>query len=303
MDQLRALKYFVKVVELGSFTQAAKTFSVPASSLSRRVADLEKSLGATLLKRSTRAVSLTEIGTEYYQQVSSLLNQLEQSNEAVRSYQTEPMGTLRISAMVGIGREVLIPLMDEFSRLYPKVILDIELSDELSSVGRDDVDIAIRGGYAPNDRVVAIRLMDNQFIPAATEQYLQQMGTPHHPSELSQHKGLYYRSPNGRVPWLSFIDGQWQDVSAPAAAISNAGEWLIEKAKQGDGIVMMPRWVLSPFLHRGELQELDFEPPLSASQSADFGVYLIYQKQRYHVPKVKAAVDFLVARIKHATWG
>ncbi|MCL1068311.1 LysR family transcriptional regulator [Shewanella olleyana] len=298
MDQLRALKYFVKVVELGSFTQAAKVFSVPASSLSRRVADLEKSLGATLLKRSTRAVNLTEIGAEYYQQVSELLNQLEQSNEAVRSYQTEPMGKLRISAMVGIGREVLIPLMEEFSRLYPKVILDIELSDELSSVGRDDVDIAIRGGYAPNDRVMAIRLMDNQFIPAATEQYLQKMGRPTHPNQLSNHKGLYYRSPNGRVPWLSYIDGQWQDVSAPAAAISNVGEWLIEKAKNHDGIVMMPRWVLSPFLERGELVELNFEPPLSATQSADFGVYLIYQKQRYHVPKVKAAVDFLVARIK-----
>ncbi|WP_153914342.1 LysR family transcriptional regulator [Shewanella sp. TC10] len=298
MDQLRALKYFVKVVELGSFTQAAKVFSVPASSLSRRVADLEKSLGATLLKRSTRAVNLTEIGAEYYKQVSVLLNQLEQSNEAVRTYQTEPMGKLRISAMVGIGREVLIPLMEEFSQLYPKVILDIELSDELSSVGRDDVDIAIRGGYAPNDRVMAIRLMDNQFIPAATEQYLQKMGRPSHPNQLSNHKGLYYRSPNGRVSWLSYIDGQWQDVSAPAAAISNVGEWLIEKAKNHDGIVMMPRWVLSPFLERGELLELNFEPPLSATQSADFGVYLIYQKQRYHVPKVKAAVDFLVARMK-----
>ncbi|GIU53154.1 LysR family transcriptional regulator [Shewanella sp. KT0246] len=298
MDQLRALKYFVKVVELGSFTQAAKAFSVPASSLSRRVADLEKSLGATLLKRSTRAVNLTEIGADYYQQVSLLLTQLEQSNEAVRSYQTEPMGKLRISAMVGIGREVLIPLMEEFSKLYPKVILDIELSDELSSVGRDDVDIAIRGGYAPNDRVVAIRLMDNQFIPAASKQYLEHMGTPTHPCELSQHKGLYYRSPNGRVPWLSLIEGQWQDVSAPATAISNVGEWLIEKAKKGEGIVMMPRWVLSPFLERDELLELDFEPRLSATQSADFGVYLIYQKQRYHVPKVKAAVDFLVARIK-----
>ncbi|MDO6640461.1 LysR substrate-binding domain-containing protein [Shewanella sp. 5_MG-2023] len=300
MDQLRALKYFVKVVELGSFTQAAKAFSVPASSLSRRVADLENSLGATLLKRSTRAVCLTEIGREYYQQVSSLLNQLEQSNEAVRSYQTEPMGKLRISAMVGFGREQLLPLMDEFSRLYPKVILDIELSDELSSVGRDDVDIAIRGGYAPNDRVVAIRLMDNQFVPAATQQYLADYGVPLHPNELKQHKGLYYRSPKGRVPWLSKINGQWHDVSAPVEAISNAGEWLIDKALQHQGIVMMPRWVLAPFFESNQLTELQFEPPLSASQSDDFGVYLIYQKQRYHVPKVKAAVDFLVARIKHA---
>ncbi len=92
MDQLRALRYFSKVVETGSFTRAARAFDVPPSSLSRRVADLEKSLGATLLKRSTRVVKLTEIGQNYYNQISDILNQLEHSNEAVRHYQARPMG-------------------------------------------------------------------------------------------------------------------------------------------------------------------------------------------------------------------
>ncbi|MFP3353626.1 LysR family transcriptional regulator, partial [Pseudoalteromonas sp. SIMBA_153] len=143
----------------GSFTKAANAFKVPPSSLSRRVSDLEKSLGATLLKRSTRIVKLTEVGQVYYDDMQQVLDQLEQSKVTVRSYQTTPMGRLRISSMVGFGEKILLPLLDEFGELYPEIVLDVSLSDELSALGRDDVDIAIRGGYAPNERVLAIRLM------------------------------------------------------------------------------------------------------------------------------------------------
>ena len=298
MDQLRALRYFSKVVETGSFTQAAKVFDVPPSSLSRRVADLEKSLGATLLKRTTRVVKLTEIGQTYYNQIRGILNQLEQSNEAVSNYQAKPMGHLRISSMVGFGEPILLPLLDEFSQLYPEIILDVSLSDELSTLSSDDVDIAIRGGYAPNERVLAIKLMSNHFIPVAAPSYLANLGRPTSVLQLAQHKGLYFRTPNGPTPWLCKLDGQWQDVSAPQVAVSNNGKWLAKKALNGEGIMMAPWWVLTPYIESGELQELIFEPPLRISQNDELAVYLLYQKHRYLVPKVKAAVDFLVARIK-----
>ncbi|WP_372883035.1 LysR family transcriptional regulator [Psychromonas sp.] len=298
MDQLRALKYFVKVVETGSFTKAARLFSVPPSSLSRRVADLESMLGATLLQRSTRLVKLTEIGAEYYQQVSEVIAQLEDCNETVRRYQEVPIGKLRITSMVGFGERILIPILDEFSALYPKIVLDVHLSDELSAIGRDDVDLAIRGGGVPGERVVAIQLMENEFIPAASPGYLQRMGTPTNACQLSEHKGLYFRTPTGPTPWLCEIDGKWQDVSAPKVAVSNGGSWLLSKAVQGQGIVMLPRWVLKPYLERGELKELHFKPGLTTSTNSEIGIYLLYQKQRYHIPKIKAMVDFLVARIK-----
>ena len=298
MDELRALRYFSKVVETGSFTKAASLFSVPPSSLSRRVADLEKNLGATLLKRSTRVVKVTEIGQIYYEQIQQVLHQLEQSNEAVRSYQAKPMGQLRISSMVGFGEQILLALLDEFSQLYPDIILDISLSDELSALGRDDVDIAIRGGYAPNERVQAIRLMANEFIPVAAPRYLLEMGTPNSVLELHQHKGLYFRTPNGPNPWLCELDGQWRDVSPPQVAVSNNGKWLAHKAIAGQGIMMAPGWMVAPYLQSGELQELVFDVVLKVSQNPDLAVYLLYQKQRYLVPKVKAAVDFIVARVK-----
>jgi DNA-binding transcriptional LysR family regulator len=292
------MRYFSKVVETGSFTKAAATFDVPPSSLSRRVADLEKSLGATLLKRSTRVVKLTEVGQIYYNDVQQILNQLAQSNEHVRSYQTTPMGRLRISSMVGFGEKILLPLLDEFSVLYPQIVLDVSLSDELSTLGRDDVDIAIRGGYAPNERVLAIRLMDNDFIPVASPSYLTKHGVPENALALKQHNGLYFKAPTGPTPWLCRMDGQWHDVSGPAIAISNNGPWLARKACDGEGILMSTRWALASYLESGMLQQLEFEHELAITQHAEMAVYLLYQKQRYLVPKVKAAVDFLVERIK-----
>ncbi len=298
MDQLRALKYFVEVVKAGSFTKAAKQFSVPPSSLSRRVADLEESLGATLLKRTTREVKLTEVGQSYYEQVRSILLDLDECNEAVSNYQSKPMGQLKISAMTGFGETILLPLMDEFNELYPDVVLDITLSDAVSTLSRDDVDLAIRGGYAPNERVVAIELLNNNFIPVASPAYLASEGMPKHPLELRDHKGLYYRTPVGPTPWICTLDGQRKNVSAPAVAVSNEGKWLVRKAIKGQGILMVPRWVLRPYLEDGSLIELDIEPPLNITDNPDFAVYLLYQKQRYSVPKIKAAVDFLVDRVK-----
>ena len=298
MDQLRALRYFSKVAETGSFTRTAAAFSVPPSSVSRRIADLEKNLGATLLKRSTRDVKLTEIGQLYFAQVRDILFQLEQSDETVRSYQAKPMGQLRISAMVGFGERLVLPLLDEFRKLHPEIVLDVSLSDELTTLGRDDVDVAVRGGYAPNERVQAIRLMENEFIPVASRDYLNNKGTPQSVFELRQHQGLFYRTPNGPSPWLCQFEGEWHDVSGIPIAVSNNGKWLGGQAVAGLGIMMAPRWSLVDYLESGELLELFFDPVLHISQNANLAIYLLYQKQRYLVPKVKVAVDFLVARIR-----
>ena len=262
------------------------------------MADLENSLGATLLKRSTRDVKLTEVGQRYYTQVLDILNQPEQSNETVRSYQAKPMGHLHISSMVGFDERISLPLLDECSQLYPDIVPDVSLCDELSALSRDDVDMAIREGYAPNERVIAIKLMANQFIPVAAPSYLADMGNPQYAVELKQYKGLYFRTPNGPTPWLSYINGQWQGVSAPQVAVSNNGKWLGNLAAKAKGILMAPRWAAAHYLASGKLVELVLEPQVQITRNNDMAVYLQYQKQRYLVPKVKDAVDFLVARVK-----
>ncbi len=298
MDQFRALKYFCQVVESGSFTKAADSFSVPPSSLSRRVADLEKELGASLLKRSTRVVEVTEIGQLYYEQVREILLQLEESNETVRSYHARPTGQLSISSLTGFGEELLLPLLDEFKTLYPDIVLNVYFTDELSVLGRDNVDIAIRGGYAPNERVQAIRLMDNEFVPVASPAYLEKYGIPESAAELSHHRGLYYQTPNGPTRWLSRLDGEWIDVSGEKVSVSNNRKWLASQALSGEGIMLAPRWNLGDLLESGQLQELYLDPPVSVTQSPDMAIYLLYQKHRYLVPKVKVAVEFFVQKIQ-----
>lgn len=298
MDQLRAIKYFVKVVERGSFSKAAEFFSVPPSSLSRRIADLENSLGATLLKRTTRSVSLTEIGQIYYQQVSEILLLLAQSDETVKNYQGRPMGVLNISSMVGFGERILLPLLDEFRTLYPEITLNVSLSDDLTALGRDEVDLAIRGGYAPNEHVIAVKLMNNNFIVVASPRYLKINGTPVNAEDLKQHKGLYFKTPSGAIPWICKIDEQLQDVSAEQVLISNNGKWLIDQAIAGLGILMMPRWALETAIDCGQLMELTIMPDLEISKQKNLGVFLLYQKQGYEIPKIKVAVDFLVEKVK-----
>lgn len=294
MDQLRALKYFVKVVETGSFTQAAASFGVPPSSLSRRIADLEASLGATLLKRSTRVVNVTEVGQLYFQQVSELLSRLEESDEVVRSYQATPTGQLKITSTVGFGEQILTPLMERFSEQYPEIVLDIRLSDELSRLDRDDVDLAIRGGYAPDERVIATKLMENEFILLASPDYLAEHGVPRDPFELRQHKGVHFRTPMGPIPWLYEHEGEWHDVTGETVAVSNNGKWILKLAEEGKGITMVPRWTVQPQLQMERLIELTFDKPLVVTQVPNIAIYLLYQKHRYVVPKIKAAVDFLV---------
>ncbi|QBF82868.1 LysR family transcriptional regulator [Shewanella maritima] len=300
MDQLRALKYFIATVDAGNFSAAATKFGVPASSVSRRIADLEASLGTQLLKRTTRSVSLTEVGAQYYAQVSPLVAQLQQFDQGVKNYQTTPKGKLKISTMVGFGERVLAPILDEFVQSYPEIELDVELSDKLSKLDRDDVDIAIRGGFAPNEHVVAHKLLNNQFIAVAAPSYIERYGMPQSSQDLPNHKGLFYRTPHGATPWLSLIDNQWRDVSAPSVLTTNNGSWLADKAISGEGILMMPEWVLKPYLASGELIKLNFAEPLAVTKNQELGVYMLYQKAAYAIPKVKVAVDFIMAQVKSA---
>ncbi len=298
MDKLRALRYFAAVAETGSFTTAAQRFKVPPSSLSRRIADLEADLGATLLTRTTRLVKLTEVGRQYHHSVVDILSRLKLADESVRSYQNQPQGILSISSMTAFGEAVLLPILDKFSEQYPQITLDLRFSDELAVLNRDEVDIAIRGGFAPNDRVVAVRLMSNDFAPVAAPSYLEKHGTPTSVTELPEHYGLFYRSPQRPTPWLGYVNGQWQDVAARPVAISNEAKWLLEQTIAGRGIVMLPPWAYKPFVQKGLLVPLHFDPPLRMTVEGNASVYLLYASQRYQVPKIRVAVDFLIKHLR-----
>jgi DNA-binding transcriptional LysR family regulator len=298
MDKLRAMQYLLKVADTLSFTRAAKSFGVPASSISRRIADLEAELGVELLHRTTRTVRLTEIGALYVEQVRSGLGQLDDAEELVGQRGSTPSGTLRISAMPSYGQLLLMPALQEFGEHYPDILLDVHLSDSVVELGRDQIDIAIRGTRQPEGRVVVRKLDPNRFILVASPQYLARHGHPRTLDDLQDHHALVYRGPNALIKWQGQDADGWRDITVPPAFISNDGSALIGMACRHRGLVLLPEWGLAPYLQRGELVPVTLDPPYAVGRGGDMGIYLMYLRARYQIPKVRVAVDFLVERLR-----
>ncbi len=302
MDKLRAVQYLVKVADTLSFSRAATMLGVPASSFSRRIADLEAELGAELLHRTTRTVRLTEVGAQYLEQVRAGLAQLDEAEELVRQRRKMPSGTLRISAMPSYG-QVLMPVLLAFNERYPGIMLDVHLSDAVVDLGRDQIDIAIRGGREPQDRVVARKLDPNRFILAASPQYLARMGMPRTLDDLKQHHALLYRGPNAVIQWQGQYQDGWHEIAVMPAFVSNDGASLVAMACHHRGIVLLPEWGLKDYLMRGELVQITLDRPVSVRRGEEVGIYLIYLQTRYRMPKVRVAVQFLMEQLGSGSRG
>jgi len=299
MDKLRALQYLLKVADTLSFTRAGRIFGVPASSISRRIADLEAELGVELLYRTTRTVRLTEAGALYVEQARAGMAQLREADELVSQRSQSPRGTLRLSAMPGYG-PLLMPALLEFGERYPDIILDLHLSDTVIDLGRDQIDIAIRGGRQPQERVVARKLDPNNFILAASPQYLAQKGTPRTLDDLREHRALLYRGPSAVIKWLGQDEEGWSEIPLEPAFISTDGLSLVTLACRHRGLVLLPEWSLRGYLRRGELVKVVLDQPVSVSRGGDGGIYLLYLRTRYQIPKVRVAVEFLAERLGEA---
>jgi len=297
MDKLRALQYLLKVADTLSFSRAARAFGVPPSSISRRITDLEAALGVELLHRTTRTVRLTEVGALYLEQVRAGLSQLDDADELLGQRSSTPSGTLRISAMPGYGQRLLMPALQDFGERYPDIVLDVHLSDALVELGRDQIDIAIRGGRQPQDRVVAQRLDPNRFVLAASPQYLARAGTPRTLDDLLNHRALMYRGPNAVIKWQGLDEDGWREIPVAPAFISNDGASLIAMACRHQGLVLLSEWGLVDYFKRGELMPVTLDQPVSVGRGGEAGIYLLYLQTRYRIPKVRVAVEFLVERL------
>jgi DNA-binding transcriptional LysR family regulator len=297
MDKLRALHYLLKVADTLNFSRAARAFGVPASSISRRISDLEAELGVELLHRTTRTVRLTEVGAQYVEQVRAGLAHLDDADERVGQRSRTPSGTLRISAMPSYGQLLLMPALTAFGERYPQILLDVHLSDAVVDLGRDQVDIAIRGGRQPEGRVVARKLDPNRFILVASPQYLARKGTPRTLDDLQDHDALLYRGPHALIRWQGQDEDGWRELALRPAFISNDGASLIAMACQHRGLVLLPEWGLKHYLQRGELVQVTLDRPVSVGRGGEAGIYLMYLRTRYQVPKVRVAVDFLIEQL------
>lgn len=298
MDKIRALQYFVKVAETSSFTTAANLLSVPASSISRRIRDLESELQVALFHRSTRVVKLSELGKIYYEQVIKILADLDNADDFISQRSQVPSGLLRISVMPGYATLVLQPVLDKINTLFPEIVLDIELTNRVSDITQNEVDIAIRGTSVLPERAVAKKLCDNDFILVASPDYLKRNGTPTSMEELLLHRTLLYRGPNGILHWQILQHDTWKELTTTPTFISNDGLSLIRTAVKGHGIALLPKWGIAKELANNHLIGITIpETHISVSRSINSSIYLLYLRPRYRILKIKAVVDLLIAEL------
>lgn len=298
MDRLRAIEYFIKVVEFGSFTVAAKSIGVPASSVSRRVQDLEDNLGTTLLHRTTRSVSLTELGAVYLDQVRPAVDAIDIAGDVILDRPTSPTGRLRMTATPGYGRFALMPAIQKLRRKYPDLVIDIELTDQLYNLANNEVDIAIRATAELPDRAIAKKLADSDHQLVAAPSYLSKHGTPQTVSQLQDHQSVLYRSPGRIVYWQAKSTTGWREVKTHPVFVSNVSEVMLDEVLEGRGIALFPRWGIEAELASGALVSLKLDDAtLSLSRSEQSGIYMLYVQPKYRLNKIKATVDFLVAEL------
>ena len=297
MDKLKAMQYFCRIDETGSFSAAARLAGVPVSSLSRSIAALESDLGAELLKRSTRHVALTEIGRIYLDQCRDILAAIDRAEGQVGSYQSHPSGVLRISALPMYAEIRLLPILEALQQAYPEIVIDLDLSSQVTDLNRDGIDIAIRGGTIPDERVIAQYVDDNTPLLCASPEYLRQHGVPITVADLASHKGILYRAPGKVLHWQVQRNGDWFPIEIQTAIISNGGRVLLQALLAGKGMGLFPRWCIEEELVRETLSLVPLKETLATTPDSTVGVYLLYQRPQYVIPKVKVAVDFLRAHL------
>jgi len=302
VDKIRALRYFKRTAELNSFSLAAKEFDVPASSISRRIKDLEGELGVELIKRSTRHVSTTELGSVYYQSVVEVLTKLDDADELISQRQGAFEGKLRISAMTDYGQKVLAPILQKFRKIYPDIILDLDFSNALVDFAQESVDIAIRAGSVQEERVVAKHLSKAAFKLVASPPLLKQLQTRFGKTVLAAEDlalcpTMQYRAKFGLVSWWQLKDEQWQKIKVNPVLVANNSDSLIDAAQAGEGLAFFPDWWVEKQLSSGDLVEVPMQFPVSCDTKMHLDIYILYPQAKYQIPKIKHCVDFIMEHL------
>ena len=292
MDQLAALATFVRVVETGSLSKAARSLPSSLTSVSRQLSALEQHFGTQFVRRTTRRLRLTDEGRMLYERAKAVLAELKQVEAALSANHQEPTGRLRISAPTLIGRVLIAPLLAEFLRLYPSVSVDLQLVDRAVDMLEEDIHIALRIGHLPDSQHIVRRLTDIQMIVCAAPFYLKQRGTPDTPAELSGHDCLAFSETPGIGEWRFGGEARSQSNTAISARLwVNSLDALVLAAEQGAGVVRVPSWLVKRELSAGRLVRIlkDFEPPAAP-------LNVLFQSARLASPKTRVFADYLVER-------
>jgi len=293
MINLNEVLVFVKVVEGGSFSAAARALELPRATVSRKVSQLEASLGIRLLHRSTRKLSLTEEGRQYYVKCSSGLNEIEEANGMISATQQKPSGLLRISAPLAGQSGFMCKLITEFLALHEDVNIQLNLTDDLVNLIDDGVDVAFRAGKLEDSSLVARKLGSTQLVLCAASDYLKKSASIQSPKDLKDHTSIIFGHSHNHVSWK--LQGDKEVITVPVhGRISvNSMQFALQACLSGLGVSLLPYGVIEEHLKTKKLQLL-----LKNYSSNVGGLYIVYPSKTHLSTTVRAFVDFVAEKMK-----
>jgi DNA-binding transcriptional LysR family regulator len=292
VENLADIAVFVRVVERGSFTTAAEDLSLSRAAISKYISRLEERLGARLLHRTTRRLSLTEAGAALFEASRGALERIEEAEGAVAQLQQEPQGRLRVSAPMSFGILHLGSAVADFARAYPRITLDIRLDDRFVNLVAEGVDVAVRIGELTDSSLVARRIAHTRAVACASPAYVKEHGEPRTPDELAGRNCLHYSYlATGNVWRFTARDGHEIPVAVSGNIRVNNGILLAEAAIAGHGIVILPSFYVAHLLANGMLRRI-----LADYRLPDLGIHAVYPQRAHVPPKVRVFIDFLAER-------
>lgn len=298
MDQLRQIESFVAVVQAGSFVKAAERLSASKAVVSRLVIELEARLGTRLLNRTTRRLSLTDTGAEYYERCRALLDDLDQANAAASAATAQPRGRLRINAPLSFGNLHLAPLWGEFLKLHPQVELDITLTDRVVDLVDEGYDMAVRIGQLQSSSLVARKLASDRMILCASPGYLRIAPPLRRVADIADHSVMAYSWWSGGDTWkFGSADGQHTEVTVNPCLRTNSGDTCRAAALADQGVIFQPGFIVAGDLRSGHLVEI-----LPQWHGPTIEIHAVYPSRQHVSGKVRAMVDFLAAAFAQPGW-
>ena len=293
MDTLEAMRIFVAVVERNGFSAAAEALGISTAAVTRHIAALERRLSARLLNRTTRRVSTTSLGTTYYHRCVQILAEVDALEDAVNAQTVHASGLLRINAPLSYGISQLAPLLAAYQSAYPKVELELALSDRLVDIVEEGFDLAIRITQHPPAGVIARKLGQARVLLCASPGYLEQHGAPATAQDLAIHQCLSYSYRDGGDRWMLHGPQGGVEVAVNGGLRANNGELLREAAIGGMGIIAQPEFIVGNALAQGQLVQV-----LPHWQISPIGIYALYASRSHLAPKVRSFIDYLVATLR-----
>ena len=289
MLNLNDLTLFVRAVDSGGFAAAGRRLGLPKSTISKRVAELETALGARLIHRTSRSFVLTELGRDFYDHAQAAMIEAEAAESVVRRRLAEPSGTVRITASVPTAQSRLSGLLPALARAYPKIRLQLHVTDRFVDLVQEGFDIAVRSHFAPlpDSELVQRRMSVERITLVAAPDYLARRGVPQAPTELKDHDGLL-TGPSATVWRLRHRDGREAQVAPAASFVADESIVLLKAAVAGLGVVCAPETISAEARAAGTLL-----PVLPDWEAGTVWTTLLTPSRRGQLPAVRAVIDFL----------